>query len=319
MLLWGKIVFGDVMIKLFTPFIPMEPVNHPTPFDDETYGFQIKWDGTRIIAHIAPGKIQLFNRKKHIRTNQYPEITSHLSVMFGKSEIILDGEVIALIQGKPNFQQLMRRDWTTDPATIKHLISKVPVTYVVFDILYLNNNLLIDKPFRERDKILHDLVKSVDPVVLTDTFCGQGKLLFDIVKKQQLEGIVAKKLDSRYQVGKKNDKWLKIKNKRQLTATIGGFLYEGREVHSLLLGIYEDSSLIYIGRASSGLKANEARELFDRLHDLVTHSCPFSNPIPLTKHKKPMWVKPEFNIVVEYMDFTDDGLLRHPVIKQIKL
>jgi len=307
------------MIELFTPFKPMEPVSRSSPFDDENYGFQIKWDGTRILAHISQGQIQLFNRKKHKRTKQYPEIVIFLANIFKSRDVILDGEIIALTNGKPNFQQLMRRDWATDPSTIKHLMSKIPVTYVIFDIIYLDGEPLIYKPFFERDSMLHNIIKSQDPVVLTDTFKERGTLLFELIRQKELEGIVAKRLDSRYQIGKKNDSWIKIKNKRQLTAMIGGFLYEGQEVRSFLLGIHEQQEFIFIGRASSGLKAKEAKEMYKMLQNYITDICPFSNAVPLIKRENVFWVKPRFTIEVEYMDFTEEGFLRHPVIKSIHL
>jgi bifunctional non-homologous end joining protein LigD len=316
---FGKNSLGDIMIKMFSPFVPMEPVKHSIPFDDENYGFQIKWDGMRILAHISCGEVQLFNRKKHVRTLQYMEISSSLAVMFKHKDLIIDGEVIALLQGKPNFQQLMRRDWASDPRTIKHLMSKIPVTYVVFDIIYLDGNTLIDKPFRKRNELLHTLIESEDPIVLTDTFKGQGKSLFDVVKQKEFEGIVAKKLDSPYQIGKKSDNWLKIKNKRQLVTTIGGFICEGREVRSLLLGIFEEQNLIYLGRASSGLKADEAREIYNQLMNFIIPASPFSSPVPLAKKDDPFWVKPVFEVKVEFIEFTDDGFLRHPVIKELAL
>jgi len=307
------------MIKPFTPFKPMEPVSHSSPFDDGNYGFQIKWDGTRILAHISKGQVQLYNRKMHQRTKQYPEIAIFLSDFFKNRSVILDGEIITLVNGKPNFQQLMRRDWATDSATIRYLMTKIPVTYVVFDLLYLDDQPLIDKPFWERDKALHNIIKSQDPVVLTDTFNGRGTLLFELVKQKELEGIVAKRLDSIYQIGKKIDSWVKIKNKRKLIATIGGFLYEGQQLRSLLLGSHEREEFIYIGRAFSGLKEKDAKEIYKKLQDYITDNCPFTNAVPLTRREKALWVKPILTVEVEYMDFTDEGLLRHPVIKGIQL
>lgn len=304
------------MIVLHSPFYPMEPETFPRPFDDPDFGFQIKWDGTRILAHVS-GEVKLFNRKKKSRTLQYPEIASSLFDIFKGRSLVLDGEIITLVNGKPSFQQLMRRDWASDPATVKSLMEKIPVTYVVFDILYLDGDELVNLTFQERDRLLKSLIPSIDPVVVTDTFPVIGTTLFDVVKQRGLEGIVAKRLDSRYEMGKKSNKWLKIKNKRLINARIGGYLAEGREVRSLLLGIFQDGDFIYIGRAGSGLKAAESRALYDLLSKSRVAACPFNTMPPLAAREKPCWVEPRLEIQVEYLDFTDEGYLRHPVIKGV--
>jgi len=196
---------------------------------------------------------------------------------------------------------------------------RIPVTYVVFDILYLDGKELTDLTFEARDRMLRSLIQSSEPVVATDTFLVTGTTLFDVVKQRGLEGIVAKRLDSPYEIGKKSGKWLKIKNRRLIDAVIGGYLAEGREVRSLLLGIFQDEDLIYIGRAGSGLKAAESRGLYDLLSKSRQAACPFNAPPPLAPREKPCWVKPRVLVRVEYLDFTDEGYLRHPVIKDIDL
>ncbi|ADL07035.1 RNA ligase family protein [Thermosediminibacter oceani] len=305
------------MIKPGIPFIPMEPLPHPKPFDDEKYGFQIKWDGTRIVAHLSGG-VELFNRKMKRRTAQYPEVAGTLSDVLGDSDAVLDGEMITLIGGKPSFQQLMRRDWATDPGTINYLASRIPVTYVVFDILYLNGKSLIDLPFSRRYHILKSTLRSSDPVVVTDTFPGRGIALYEIARERGLEGIVAKRLDSVYQIGKKSDKWLKIKNRREVTALVGGFLAEGKSVRSLFLGQLVEGELIYIGRASSGLGAETSRVLYDLLSKSAKESCPFANPPQIERREKPVWVSPSVAVEVEFLDYTDEGYLRHPVIRRVE-
>ncbi|MCG0275340.1 MAG: DNA ligase [Thermosediminibacteraceae bacterium] len=295
----------------------MEPILHPEAFDDDSYGFQVKWDGTRIIAHID-GTVELFNRKMKKRTTQYPEIAARLSELFKGKSAVLDGEMIALIGGKPDFQKLMQRDWATDIRTIQYLSSKIPVTYVVFDILYLKERCLTDLSFSKRYEILRSTLSSSDPVVVTDTFPGRGTALFEVVKSKGLEGIVAKKLDSTYEIGKKSNKWLKIKNRRLITALVCGFLAEGKRVRSLLLGQLVEDELIYIGRASSGLDEEMGRFLYDYLSRLERKTCPFTNPPLLKRSEKPVWVLPSITVEVEFLDYTNEGYLRHPVIRKFE-
>jgi bifunctional non-homologous end joining protein LigD len=306
------------MLSIYTPFFPMEPKSHQSPFDDAQYGFQIKWDGTRILAHVKQGKSQLFNRKKNVRTKQYPEISNALSDIFPKNDVILDGEIIALRDGKPNFQQLMRRDRASDKTTINYLMQHIPVTYVVFDIIFMDGRALVSSTFSDRDDILKSVLNSCDPIVVTDTFPARGILLYSIIKEKGLEGIVAKKLNSLYEIGKKSGSWLKIKNRRQIMSMVGGFLADGANVKSLLLGTKEDDELVYIGNASSGITEKQAKSLYENLCTEAITSCPFMDPPKHYKTKNIRWVNPIFEVVIEYSDFTDDGLLRHPVIKELK-
>ncbi|MGI6424746.1 MAG: DNA ligase [Tepidanaerobacteraceae bacterium] len=306
------------MVEPLIPFSPMEPKSFKEAFDDPNYGFQIKWDGVRILAHINEGKIELFNRKKNIRTKQYPEIVSALPQIF-KKNVILDGEMITLQRGKPSFSQLIRRDFATDIKTIKKLTEKIPITYVVFDILYNDVNDLTSEPFNIRDKLLKSLIKPMESIVVTDTFPYKGKGLFSVIKEAELEGIVAKKLDSNYQIGKKSSSWLKIKNWRTLNTFIGGYLTEGIEIRSLYLGTFENGDFVYIGRAGSGINRQQSLELFESLQNSISVNCPFVNQPAVAKSENPTWVNPSIEVIIKYMDFTDDGHIRHPVIKKVLL
>lgn len=306
---------GDFMVKPFVPFFPTEPKICREPFDDIETGFQVKWDGVRILAHLKDGEVKLYNRKKHVRTRQYPEIAQTLKALM-KHDIILDGEMVALKGGKPNFPQIIRRDFAVDDGTIKYLSKIIPVTYVVFDIVFYREKDLTSYAFKFRDELLKSLITSKDPIVVTDTVYTQGTALFSVVKEAELEGIVAKKLASPYRIGQKTSDWLKVKNFRTLTAIIGGFIFEGREVRSLLLGVFQGKDFIYVGRAGSGLNQDSSLLLFEKLNAIKTNLCPFINPPKISKRQH-IWVKPSIEVIVEYMEFTDDGLVRHPIIKQV--
>ena len=304
------------MLEPYAPFFPMEPMNCREPFDDTGTGFQIKWDGVRILAHLKDGHVRLYNRKQNIKTRQYPEVACALANLI-EHDIILDGEMVALKGGKPSFTQLIRRDFAADISTIRYLSGKIPVTYVIFDIVYDNGKELTDYPFRWRNELLKSLLPSRDPIVITDTVLHRGTTLFSVVKSAGLEGIVAKKLDSPYRIAKKSPDWLKIKNRRTLASLIGGYIFEGREVRSLFLGIFQDKDFVYIGRAGSGINRESAILLFEKLQGITTGHCPFINPPAVGRRKAVYWVSPCIEVMIEYMDFTDDGFVRHPVIKQI--
>lgn len=305
------------MIKLNSPFLPMEPKIYEKAFDDPDFGFQVKWDGIRITAHINSGDVLLFNRKKRNKTAQYPEITYALSALFPKNNLILDGEMISLFDGKPRFDYIIRRDFSKNPNTIKHLMQKIPAQYIIFDIIYLDNNSLIDIPFWKRDEILKDTIRAQYPITTTDTFKTRGTTLFDIVKQKGLEGIVAKKLDSPYVLGGKNSYWLKIKNWRKLCTFIGGFIAQNNKVRSLLLGIFQNKDFIYIGKVASGLTEDLATLLYYQLCKSQISVSPFYSPSIQNIKEKVCWVKPNIEVEVKYIDFTDKGQLRHPKIIDI--
>lgn len=302
------------MFELNEPIIPMQPILYPSPFDDINFGFQVKWDGIRIMAHIDNGNVRLFNRRKKDKTLQYFEINKALADYFPTRKLILDGEMVALLDGKPNFNRILRRDLSKDMITIKSLIERIPATFVIFDILYLDGRELIDLPFVERNELLKNIVKLKHPIITTDTFLGRGNLLFDIIKKRGLEGIVAKRLDSPYEIGKKSKNWLKIKNRQQINAYIGGYITKGKKVKSLLLGLYSGDELLYIGKAATGLTENMAKKLFENLKK--NPFCPFANFI-YDKNDDIFWVEPTCSVKVEFLDFTEKGHLRHPTIVDI--
>jgi len=304
------------MVKPFVPFLPMEPNICQEPFDDIKTAFQVKWDGVRILAHFKDGEIIFFNRKKHVRTRQYPEVAQALKTLIN-SNIILDGEMVALKDGKPNFPEILRRDFAVNASTIKYLANIIPVTYVVFDIVFYKEKDLTTYSFKFRDELLKSIIPSKDPIVVSDTVYNKGTALFSVVKEAELEGIVAKNLESPYRIGQKSSDWLKIKNFRTQVATIGGFIYEGRKVRSLLLGVFQGNEFVYLGRAGSGLNHKTSLLLFEKLNKIKTSHCPFNRPLQINKKQHICWVKPSIEVIVKYLEFTDDGLIRHPVIKEV--
>lgn len=294
----------------------MEPKIFKKPFDSPEFGFQVKWDGIRILAHIKHGNTLLFNRKKANKTIQYPEITTALSKLFPKSNLILDGEMISLHNGKPRFDYIVKRDFLQDAQSIIYLMQKIPVQYVVFDILYWENKLLLDLPFYKRDNLLKNIIKSQYPVVTIDTFNRCGRSLSEVIKQRNLEGIVAKKLDSPYIIGKKTNYWLKIKNWRKIDTLIGGYIPQHNKVRSLLIGIFQENKFMYIGKVASGLNEEQAEKLFFNLSKNRIPHTPFINP-PIKTPEDVFWVKPTVKVKVEYIDFTEKGQLRHPRIIDI--
>jgi bifunctional non-homologous end joining protein LigD len=305
---------GGVFLQPGHPFAPMEPKSFAYPFDDQEYGFQIKWDGVRIVAHIVKGKVILYNRRLRERTEQYPEIVHALESYSWPQDMILDGEMVSLVEGKPDFPALLRRDQARRKDSIKLLRAKIPVTYILFDLLYCGKSLK-SLSFQEREQSLRTNVFMQEPVVITDTFWGCGKQVFAVVKDQGLEGMVAKRLTSPYIIGKASNQWLKIKSWRLFQGVVGGYT-QSREknIGALLLGRWENGQLIYVGKVAVALAQREKEILAAGLKKLARSTSSFLYT-PNIKGVHFYWVEPVLPVQVEYLDWTEEGYLRQPVLK----
>lgn len=289
---------------------PMEPVPHPRPFDSEDYIFQVKWDGVRILAFIGE-RIRLQSKKLKDKTEKYPEL-HQLKDLIKAREAVLDGEVVVIHKGKPSFPEVIRRDFSSDMGKIKSLTAAIPVDYIIFDILYLNGMDLTGMPLYRRQEILAEVLIEKGPVHIIENF-DKGKDLFNAVSEQGLEGIVAKIKDSPYLFGKSNY-WKKVKCRRSQLCVAGGYvLKDGRPV-SILLGAFREDRLLYIGRASAGMKEKDFAILRDFTTDLIIPEPPFLNP-PHIKGETYVWLKPLLTVKVEYAEWTEDMKLRAPSLK----
>lgn len=294
------------------PIAPMEPVKCEKAFDSQDHVFQVKWDGVRILIFYDGLDVTLQNRRLHNRTLQYPELQA-LSRL-AKHPVIIDGEVIALKDAKPSFPTVMRRDGVSSASTASSLVNVIPISYMVFDILYYQDKLITSLPWHQRHKILEDLFSnSAPPFHLVENFSG-GITLFKEVQRMGLEGVVAKVRESQYIPGGKSHLWQKIKNRPLLTCFIGGFTRRGKNANSLLLGVFDQGQFLYVGRAGSGLKEEEWASLTQVLLKSQISSSPFSNP---PRKAEITWVKPVHQVTVAYAEWTEETHLRSPVIKQI--
>jgi ATP-dependent DNA ligase len=180
------------------------------PFDSADYLFEIKWDGTRMLAAIDRGGYRLVNRHGRERTAQYPESECLREFPAGT---LLDGEMIVLQDSKPVFGKLLTREQTQDPLKIRMLARSLPAVYVAFDLLYADYEPLFQQPLERRRERLQKLVEDHEgsEIVFSAGVVGQGRAFFEKVCREGLEGVVAKRRGSRYRPGKRTDAWIKIK------------------------------------------------------------------------------------------------------------
>lgn len=278
------------------------------PFDKKDWFFEIKWDGYRAIAEIEKGEVKLYSRNLQPFEERFKIITDELKKI--PHDVVLDGEIVALDKrGKPSFQDL--QNYKKNP--------KTELVYYVFDILYLDGFDLQEKPLWERKKALTKIISKKSTVTLGEEIEEQGISFFEAVKKQELEGMVAKDANSPYQQGVRGPNWLKIKTHQRQEAIICGFTEPrgSREnFGALILGIYEKNTLKYIGHTGTGFDEKKLAYLYKLLKPLEQKHSPFDvepkTNMPVT------WIKPKIICEVKFQEWTSEGLMRQPVFMGLR-
>ncbi|QYR21486.1 DNA ligase [Paenibacillus sp. sptzw28] len=298
--------------------IPFEPVVSDAVPQEDYWRYEIKWDGTRILTYHDRAGTRLFNRKERERTHHYPELLDVRSYCKAES-VILDGEVIAFAEdGKPSFHEVMRRDLLQRLERVKTVQTAVPITYMIFDILYLNGQSVTGRPLSERLELLHSIVAPSGSIQLVSGHDNGGSL-FQVMRQQDMEGIVCKDLRSTYVEGGKDARWRKVKNYGDVTAVIGGFTLNGGIVNAVLLGQYDNEGrLWYIGHTGTGkLTRAEWRNLTDLLKPIAVSERPFIKQPE--RHKDAYWVTPTYTVKVQYSEWRwrEGRSLRQPSIQSL--
>lgn len=295
------------------PIKPFEPIRKDT-IPNGNWITQIKWDGVRILTYYDGKEVRLYNRKMNERTQNYPELVDIKSYCEADS-IILDGEVIALGKdGKPSFHEVMRRDGIRRLEKVRFMKEIVPVTYMIFDVIFFNGKWVDERSLKERINLLSEIIEPNKHVQLVASH-EDPETLFDVIKQQGMEGIVMKKPDSQYKIGGKSDAWVKVKNYRDLIAVVGGFTLSGGIINAILLGLYDrEGGLHYIGHTGTGkLKKSEWIDLTEKLKLMIVKERPFENKPE--RQKEAYWVRPELTVKIQYAEWTEGRSLRQPSIQ----
>jgi bifunctional non-homologous end joining protein LigD len=301
--------------------VPMLAKLAPLPANDEGWAVEVKWDGVRAIAYCRPGRLELQTRNLNVVTDSYPEVR-RLSRQLGARDAVLDGELVAFDEdGKPSFERLQQRIHQTSDAVVRRRMKSHPVTYVIFDLLYLDGRDLMDEPYTLRRELLEGLGLDGDSWQTPAHSVGRAKELLAASAEQQLEGIVLKRLESRYIPGKRTGSWLKVKNLGRQEFVIGGWLPgEGRRRNSLgalLLGYHDpdgEGELRYAGKVGTGFSSRDLTELVERLRPLERKSNPFGRKGPKGAH----YVEPLLVAEVEFRELTAEGMIRHGSFKGLR-
>lgn len=297
------------------PVIPFEPVRTETLPTGKQWIAQIKWDGVRMLTYYDGENVKLVNRRLNERTLQYPELAD-IQTYCDAGSVILDGEVIALDNGKPSFHEVMRRDRLKSAERVRFVQSSVPIVYMVFDVLFHNGAWVTERSLEERQAMLEGMIRPNEHVQLVPSFPDLPQL-YDVVRQHQLEGIVCKDLTSTYVVNGKDKRWLKKKLIQDLIAVVGGVTYRGGIVNALLLGLYDHQGrLWYIGHAGTGkLKQEDWRAITEKTASMKVPDMPFAN-MP-ERSKGAVWIQPAMTAKIHFMEWTPHMTLRHPSIQAL--
>ncbi len=277
------------------------------PFDDTDWIFEIKWDGYRALAFVGDD-VQLISRNKIPFTSKYNDVAKALkSFAFAA---VFDGEIVAVNEkGLSDFQLL--QNWQNTPA---------PLQYLVFDILWFDGYDLTALPLIARKELSKKILPPDHGIIkYSDHVEGEGISFFKLAIEQGLEGIIAKRKDSLYELNRRSGDWLKIKGNLRQEVVIAGFT-EPRNSRNhfgaLLLGVYEGKELIYVGHTGSGFNHQSLEDVYKKLLPLVIKDCPFQKEpkvnMPAT------WVEPKLVCEIKFTEWTKEGVARHPIFMGLR-
>jgi bifunctional non-homologous end joining protein LigD len=273
-------------------------------FDNDEWLFEIKYDGYRALAQIEDGKVSLISRNGLSFNHKYKEIVDSLEKV--PHDIILDGEIVMEdAKGKSHFQWLQNHEENPKRGKLK---------FYVFDLLYFNGFDLRGLELIQRKKILKAILPKLKDIVYSDHIIGKGIKTFQSAEKKGGEGIIAKKIISKYHENKRTKDWLKIKTEMQQEMVIGGFTEpqgSRKGIGALLCGFYKDGKLHYSGKVGSGYTEGILKDLHEKLSKLETENCPFNEKPKLPG--KIHWVKPELLAQIKFSEWTETNSMRHPV------
>jgi bifunctional non-homologous end joining protein LigD len=303
------------------------------PDDDESWAYEIKWDGVRALAYIENGETRLESRTLEAITHRYPELAG-LGEALAPHNAVLDGEIVALDEnGVPRFQLLQRRMGVSREETIRRRAEEAPATYMAFDLLHLDGRSTMALPYAQRRALLGGLGLAGPRWQAPSHHIGEGRALFELAQTRGLEGVVGKQLDSPYRPGRRSSEWIKVRNRPRQELVIGGWTPgEGRRaggIGALLLGYWdktpaqakrsgEPQRLLFAGGCGTGFTDRELERLAGLLAPLRRETSPFEPSIGGPKNKHSIFCRPELVCEVEFTEWTHEQTLRQASYKGLR-
>jgi bifunctional non-homologous end joining protein LigD len=289
----------------------------PQATDDARFGYESKWDGLRAVAYVDGEALRVLSRNDIDVTASYPELQG-LVAAAGTVPTVLDGEIVAFDPGtgRISFSALQQRMHVQDAAQVRRVSQRVPVSYLIFDLLYVDGHRTTGLAYEQRRELLEALQLRGEHWDTPPYSRGGGADLFAASKEQGLEGIVAKRLDSVYEPGRRSTAWIKVKNASMQEVVIGGWRpgqgSRAGTIGSLLLGIPGPDGLEYVGQVGTGFTRQMLDDLYRRLRADERKTSPFGGELPARDRKDAHWVRPRLVAEVRFGEWTKDGRLRHP-------
>ena len=283
------------------------------PFDDPDCIYELKLDGERAIAYLEPGGTELRNKRNKRMLPVFPELAGLHKQARGRC--ILDGEYVVLRDGKPWFAEIQRRSLMSNAFRIGLAAKQYPVSFVAFDILYLDGKDLTKLPLMERKAILGKTVQSEsERFALSRYIESAGKALYNHAAAQSLEGVVAKYKHSKYHQGKRTKEWIKFKNLLDDDFVVCGYIHKDNNMASIVLGQYDEGKLVYKGHVTLGVSGSD----FIRVKQYANMDAPPFEVPEGHGNERAEWVLPELVCTVRFMERTANGGMRQPVFKGLR-
>jgi bifunctional non-homologous end joining protein LigD len=302
---------------------PMLATAGSLPSDDTGWAYEMKWDGLRALAFLTDGVVRLRSRTGRDITLTYPEL-ARAPGLTGSREAVLDGEIVAFSGGSwPDFEALQQRMNVGSATQAAALAAQIPVSYVAFDLLWLDGRPLLEQPYTRRRELLEGLGLQSGRWQVPPSFSAESGSDIQAVSIQQgLEGVMAKRVASRYESGRRSATWRKIKNVFRQEVVIGGWKpgEGGRAgwIGSLLVGVHAGDDLVYCGHVGTGFTQQTLRMLGNKLAALRRGTPPFAGQVPAEDARFARWVEPVLVAEVAFAGWTKSGRLRGPAYKGLR-
>lgn len=300
----GKKIAQPIFIK------PMLATLTTDYFSSTHWIYEHKFDGVRCIVVKKKGKIHLLSRSHRLMNEEYPEIVKAFQQQKADN-FIVDGEIVATYKGLSDFELLQSRINLKDLEKIEKRVETIPVALRIFDVMYAAGYQICNVPLLERKKILKNLLTYNKILTYTEHKSGNGLAYFKQACKLHWEGLIAKKADGIYEIGKRSPAWLKFKCIMQQELVIGGYTApkgSRSDFGALLVGYYQKGKLHFAGKVGTGYSQEILKMLGKKLRALKTEVCPFAN-----YDESPMnvqWVKPLLVAEFQFAEWTRDNKLR---------
>jgi DNA ligase D-like protein (predicted ligase) len=295
---------------------PMLPMPAPEPFDSHEYAFEVAWQGIRALARIDRGQVRLWGRDLRDLTGRYPEVQALAAI--APAETIVDGElIVADGEGRPDSVALEKRQQAANPEAVARAVAAQPVTYVVYDLLYLAGRSMLKLPLVRRRPRLSEAIRSSARIYVAEPVADDGLALFEAAQERGLEGIVAKRFDSPYRPGQRHPDWLAIEAVRRQDFAVIGFIPQvgDRLLEAMIIATYNGRDYQPAGRVVGGFDVTTAKRLRKTLDALPSAPAPTDSR---WADDRICWVDPRMVVGIRYSEWDRTGQVRFPIFSGVR-